>query len=1251
MKEIKKCIAVLLTAIITLSNINGIGSVKEVKAANTATAVEVKNYNFESTTTNSSGKLIAKDWSTNSCAEVVSTGGIGNSKCLKITNSSSTVNEVTQKLQLEENTEYVLTGYIKGQNISGQNNGGDFGDGATIDFDENTAYMVDHTNNWKKGTFDWTKVTVYFITDSTGKVTLRCRLGHMWGTAQGTAYFDNISIEKKSYPNDSSVDRVKIESGNVRGYITKDVVNEIGMDKYKSWLNKMQEAYEAYGALTGSCPFYGDVINIINTEEPMIQQYGAIANFNPILHNRNQIDNFKRFAEQGYVNFGDLHEIGHSFDKKSQANSGDYGWNFNGEFWANTKMLYVLDCTDDITLNMNGVIASSSQEMGKYYKEVAGGGYNNSIAKGQFNDNHYDALTYIFIKLVQKIGWEPFKETFRQYVNGEVITPSTTLAKFDKFIYLLQQNYKPNGTEVMDCITERDYQIIKEGMKTSYDSTLDTKKQEYYNTIDALITSGKYQERFLVILKEARKNIEHAGSTSEMQQYYNEMNSALSKVKTVTFKNYDGTVLKVEQVISGESATPPTASKKGYTFTGWDKSYTQITADTVLTAQFKATENKVVIYYKGFDNAYIHYQIGSGTWTKVPGEAMDPFTGLSGFNYKAEIDLGTAKNMTCCFNDGKGNWDNNSSKNYTFSAGYYTFTASAGTKIKEIEAPELSARISSLTTDYPAGVTVTSKVKISAKVSDAEEGTTYSYYAVKDGQTTKIAENTTSLTTNWTPSAAGTYTLKMEAKYDGKVVDTKNISIVVNDRITLTPPTGATDIYQGKEATFSLSATGGTGKITYTYYYTTWFGSNEIMLQSSTSPTLKWKPTETGTYQLWYKATDEGGYQTGLGYIAVNVLERESKTVIYYSGFSNPRIHYQIGNGSWTAVPGVAMEKSNEVSGFGYKVVIDLGDEDVLTACFNDGNGNWDSNNQKNYKFGPGYYTYKNGVITEIEKPIAKLNVTSLTSNFPKGITGCVTVTLTATVADAQGSVAYTFTDTAADGTTKTIKADTTSSEVYWIPSSYGTHVITVTATDGVTTATKTMNINVNEYMRTTFTGETTIYVGVPAEFTLNTTGGTGEITYTYYYTQWPSNTEVQLQSSTNNTLIWTPEKTGTYQLYYKVADEGGESTVVGYRTITVMERPDIENKTVIYYSGFENPYIHYQIGTGSWTAVPGVPMEKTSELEGYAYKIEIDLGDADKLTACFNDGNNHWDNNNSNDYRFAAGYYAVKNGQITKIK
>lgn len=57
---------------------------------------------------------------------------------------------------------------------------------------------------------------------------------------------------------------------------------------------------------------------------------------------------------------------------------------------------------------------------------------------------------------------------------------------------------------------------------------------------------------------------------------------------TVTFVDGQGKTLKTEKVESGKAATAPADPKRdGYTFTGWDKDFSKVTADMTVTAQWK----------------------------------------------------------------------------------------------------------------------------------------------------------------------------------------------------------------------------------------------------------------------------------------------------------------------------------------------------------------------------------------------------------------------------------------------------------------------------------------------------------------------------------------------------------------------------------------------------------------------------------------------------------------------------------------
>ena len=70
---------------------------------------------------------------------------------------------------------------------------------------------------------------------------------------------------------------------------------------------------------------------------------------------------------------------------------------------------------------------------------------------------------------------------------------------------------------------------------------------------------------------------------------------------TVTFKDWDGTELKQQTVKKGESAVAPTnMHRDNYMFSGWSGSYTNVTADVTVIAQY--TENGKAVY-TALDNA------------------------------------------------------------------------------------------------------------------------------------------------------------------------------------------------------------------------------------------------------------------------------------------------------------------------------------------------------------------------------------------------------------------------------------------------------------------------------------------------------------------------------------------------------------------------------------------------------------------------------------------------------------------------
>ncbi|MGM9609731.1 MAG: InlB B-repeat-containing protein, partial [Eubacteriales bacterium] len=81
-----------------------------------------------------------------------------------------------------------------------------------------------------------------------------------------------------------------------------------------------------------------------------------------------------------------------------------------------------------------------------------------------------------------------------------------------------------------------------------------------------------------------------------------------ARLYTVIFKAGD-TTLKTEYVKSGSAATAPTEvpAPVHHTFTGWDKDFSEITADTVVNAQYRE-DTKHTVTFKGYNGEVLDTQ-------------------------------------------------------------------------------------------------------------------------------------------------------------------------------------------------------------------------------------------------------------------------------------------------------------------------------------------------------------------------------------------------------------------------------------------------------------------------------------------------------------------------------------------------------------------------------------------------------------------------------------------------------------------
>ena len=81
---------------------------------------------------------------------------------------------------------------------------------------------------------------------------------------------------------------------------------------------------------------------------------------------------------------------------------------------------------------------------------------------------------------------------------------------------------------------------------------------------------------------------------------------------SVTFVDYDSTVLSAQSVAHGSAAIEPTApEREGYAFIGWDKDFSNVTEDMTVTAQYSANSYSITYTINGEEYTAQTYEFGA----------------------------------------------------------------------------------------------------------------------------------------------------------------------------------------------------------------------------------------------------------------------------------------------------------------------------------------------------------------------------------------------------------------------------------------------------------------------------------------------------------------------------------------------------------------------------------------------------------------------------------------------------------------
>lgn len=141
---------------------------------------------------------------------------------------------------------------------------------------------------------------------------------------------------------------------------------------------------------------------------------------------------------------------------------------------------------------------------------------------------------------------------------------------------------------------------------------------------------------------------------------------------------------------------------------------------------------------------------------------------------------------------------------------------------------------------------------------------------------------------------------------------------------------------------------------------------------------------------------------------AAETTSNNTASVYYYTPYKNwstVYIHHNA-SGSWTSVPGVAMELACTDW---TRATIDLGTTSNFQTVFNNGQDSWDNNNGRNYDLGAGSVKVENGVVS-LGDPCEISNEDNIPPNVPTGLSKdsvtstSVTITWTASMDNDGGS-------------------------------------------------------------------------------------------------------------------------------------------------------------------------------------------------------------------------------------------------------
>lgn len=105
-----------------------------------------------------------------------------------------------------------------------------------------------------------------------------------------------------------------------------------------------------------------------------------------------------------------------------------------------------------------------------------------------------------------------------------------------------------------------------------------------------------------------------------------------------------------------------------------------------------------------------------------------------------------------------------------------------------------------------------------------------------------------------------------------------------------------------------------------------------------------------------------------------------------------------------------------------------------------------------------------------------------------------------------------------------------------------------------------------------------------------------------------------------------------------------------GICALTIAYKNSETNSVIIYYQGFDTPYIEYRLEKGNW--YPKKALEKNNEIPEFTHKVVIPVEDGKGIVAKFSDGKGNVLDNSGMNYEFEKGSWLFfENGAMVRLE